>query len=330
MLLHERLRLYVGRFPSHRLPSCKTSPPLVTYNCVLLRLNVGIMHSTSLPYPPNPEAPSQPPHLQQNLSHPTHPQVPYPVQAPVQAEQQLVRGTFFQTPPSDLQRRPLAALDGSDGQNQLPPAGHSWHYPAAPLGGIASSCYHTTKIPPNPQRKPGRAAQACDLCRQRRTKCDEQRPCSFCKEQGQGQECRYREAAPSNFKMRDTMRLCTNMDKRLHIKDAPVDSATQSAGTPDTAVPLDADDMCMEHVDDRKPSPDSPSLCPVTQQGEQMNALGGSEQPLSAHSALTTSSSVGPLDVDYFTSDWDTHNQEMDPVNFPIGWQGGLGCMGGT
>ena len=48
----------------------------------------------------------------------------------------------------------------------------------------------------NPQRrKPVRAAQACDSCRQRKAKCDEGRPmCTHCKDNGL--ECKYREIPP--------------------------------------------------------------------------------------------------------------------------------------
>ena len=48
---------------------------------------------------------------------------------------------------------------------------------------------------PYPRRKPVRAAQACDSCRQRKAKCDEGRPeCSYCKENNL--KCSYREIPP--------------------------------------------------------------------------------------------------------------------------------------
>lgn len=49
--------------------------------------------------------------------------------------------------------------------------------------------------PSYPRRKPVRAAQACDSCRQRKAKCDEGRPeCSYCKENSL--KCTYREIPP--------------------------------------------------------------------------------------------------------------------------------------
>ncbi|KAF2182600.1 hypothetical protein K469DRAFT_711775 [Zopfia rhizophila CBS 207.26] len=286
------------------------------------------MHSTSLTYPPNPKALSEPPHLQ-HLRHPT-PQVPYPVQALVQAEQHFDRQTFLQTLPLDHQRGPLAALGGGGGQNQPRPAGHSWHYPASPFNGIVSSSHHTTnlhgyapspvshshQVLPNAQRKLGRAAQACDECRRRKQKCDEQKPCAFCKEQNT--ECFYRKVPPLKTdrtmariieKLEGIERRLERIETRLHIGDTPENSATQSAGTPDTVVPSDDDDMCMGHVDDYKPSPGSPSPCSVTEKCEQTNALD-----------------------DYFTSDWNPHNQEMSYTNSQWFEQGGdLECMqGGT
>lgn len=48
---------------------------------------------------------------------------------------------------------------------------------------------------PGQRRKPVRAAQACDTCRQRKAKCDEGRPeCQHCKENGL--KCSYREIPP--------------------------------------------------------------------------------------------------------------------------------------
>ncbi|KAK3934398.1 hypothetical protein QBC46DRAFT_347675 [Diplogelasinospora grovesii] len=44
------------------------------------------------------------------------------------------------------------------------------------------------------KRKAPRASQACDMCRQHRTKCDEANPCGGCKERKV--ECKYREAVP--------------------------------------------------------------------------------------------------------------------------------------
>lgn len=48
-----------------------------------------------------------------------------------------------------------------------------------------------------PKRKPTRAAQACDSCRTLKAKCDEQRPCSSCKEKNT--PCVYRDPPPKQY-----------------------------------------------------------------------------------------------------------------------------------
>ncbi|KAH8820897.1 hypothetical protein F5884DRAFT_661141 [Xylogone sp. PMI_703] len=48
-----------------------------------------------------------------------------------------------------------------------------------------------------PKRKPTRAAQACDSCRTLKAKCDEQRPCSSCKEKNT--QCVYRDPPPKQY-----------------------------------------------------------------------------------------------------------------------------------
>ncbi|KAI9739071.1 MAG: hypothetical protein M1834_007284 [Cirrosporium novae-zelandiae] len=55
---------------------------------------------------------------------------------------------------------------------------------------------HLVSAPyPQQRRRPVRAAQACENCRQRKAKCDEQRPCSSCKEAQQ--QCVYRDVPPA-------------------------------------------------------------------------------------------------------------------------------------
>ncbi|KAL2358429.1 hypothetical protein BJ546DRAFT_1073683 [Cryomyces antarcticus] len=57
-------------------------------------------------------------------------------------------------------------------------------------GGSSGQAYTTNQ----PRRKQVRATQACDNCRQRKQKCDEARPCAFCKENGMS--CSYRDIPP--------------------------------------------------------------------------------------------------------------------------------------
>ena len=49
--------------------------------------------------------------------------------------------------------------------------------------------------PGGPRRKQVRATQACNNCRQRKQKCDELKPCSFCKDNNF--ECQYKEFPPT-------------------------------------------------------------------------------------------------------------------------------------
>ncbi|KEF50939.1 uncharacterized protein A1O9_13001 [Exophiala aquamarina CBS 119918] len=58
----------------------------------------------------------------------------------------------------------------------------------------STPCYYV-EVDGGQRRKPVRAAQACDSCRQRKAKCDEGRPeCQHCKENGL--KCSYREIPP--------------------------------------------------------------------------------------------------------------------------------------
>lgn len=73
--------------------------------------------------------------------------------------------------------------------------------PAPPSAGPPPTPQHYWAHPPpgdwyqQQRRKPVRAAQACDSCRQRKAKCDEGRPeCTHCKENGL--RCTYRDVPP--------------------------------------------------------------------------------------------------------------------------------------
>ncbi|KAK5168631.1 uncharacterized protein LTR77_005940 [Saxophila tyrrhenica] len=70
--------------------------------------------------------------------------------------------------------------------------------------GPTSSNFNTQK------KKQMRATQACEQCRQRKQKCDEGNPCSFCKEGNM--ECQYRDTPPAKTDK--------NMEKLLeHMRD---------------------------------------------------------------------------------------------------------------
>ncbi|KAK7633932.1 hypothetical protein IWX48DRAFT_687161, partial [Phyllosticta citricarpa] len=87
-----------------------------------------------------------------------------------------------------------------------PPANHQHHYsgPPQPMG--PAQGYHPSPYPqPNAyvqtadyvgasRKRQVRAVQACNNCRNRKQKCDEARPCQFCRETGL--KCEYKEVPP--------------------------------------------------------------------------------------------------------------------------------------
>lgn len=50
---------------------------------------------------------------------------------------------------------------------------------------------------PQVRRKQVRATQACNHCRSRKQKCDEARPCQFCRENGF--DCQYKDVLPPRY-----------------------------------------------------------------------------------------------------------------------------------
>jgi hypothetical protein len=87
------------------------------------------------------------------------------------------------------------------GQQPGPPQGHYGQPPPHSAGPPHTPVYGPAFYPPEQsgygqhRRKPVRAAQACDSCRQRKAKCDEGRPiCEHCK--SNGLNCSYRDVQP--------------------------------------------------------------------------------------------------------------------------------------
>ncbi|KAF2195515.1 hypothetical protein K469DRAFT_681823 [Zopfia rhizophila CBS 207.26] len=82
-------------------------------------------------------------------------------------------------------------------QYQPPPMAPNQHfgqpvnaYPPGPYMGPAQQYQGQAQV----RRKQVRATQACNNCRSRKQKCDEQRPCQFCKENNY--ECQYKDVPP--------------------------------------------------------------------------------------------------------------------------------------
>ncbi|KIX10658.1 uncharacterized protein Z518_01742 [Rhinocladiella mackenziei CBS 650.93] len=139
---------------------------------------------------------------QQQQQHPQyHPVSSTPVESP-----------YYPPAPADYRTRHAysAPETQSNGTHQQPPlhvvTAHEM-MPAQPSGPPPQYGPPSAGPPPGPtgyyydayaagqRRKPVRAAQACDSCRQRKAKCDEGRPeCQHCKDNGL--KCSYREIPP--------------------------------------------------------------------------------------------------------------------------------------
>lgn len=95
--------------------------------------------------------------------------------------------------PNGTHQQPLHVVTGHEMMPGQPPSQPS-HYGPPSAGPPSSAPYYYSEFG-GQRRKPVRAAQACDSCRQRKAKCDEGRPeCQHCKENGL--KCSYREIPP--------------------------------------------------------------------------------------------------------------------------------------
>lgn len=101
------------------------------------------------------------------------------------------------------------------------PPPHHYGHPHPHSAGPPSGNPYWGQPPPDwyagqqPKRKPVRATQACDSCRQRKAKCDEGRPdCSHCKENGL--KCVYRDVPPQ----KSDKHMLQITDKLEEFKDA--------------------------------------------------------------------------------------------------------------
>ncbi|KAK4614344.1 uncharacterized protein CLAFUR5_09229 [Fulvia fulva] len=83
------------------------------------------------------------------------------------------------------------------------------------------------------KRKQMRATQACEQCRQRKQKCDEGSPCSFCKENNLS--CQYRDTPPAKTDK--------NMEKLLSYMEA------HSAGLQELTNKIDSFEVRLRHVE---------------------------------------------------------------------------------
>ena len=115
--------------------------------------------------------------------------------------------------------------------------------------------------------------QACDKCRERKSKCDEQRPCSTCKEQNI--ECHYKDSQPSkvdrsNAQLSETLQAVAEQMKCLTDRIAGLEDVigrdstlktekmSRQTSRNDTPAPLvDSDETSLQSLSDvRRPSLD--------------------------------------------------------------------------
>ncbi|KAI9686362.1 MAG: hypothetical protein M1822_003707 [Bathelium mastoideum] len=129
------------------------------------------------------------------MNHPPYSQGPSP---------EHVNGTYHNGVPLSHHEHPPTPMSYAPvpyGPGHAPPTPYSY----APNG---------THFGVGPRKKHVRATQACDACRQRKQKCNEERPCAFCSEVGL--KCEYREVPPPK-QDRSMMQL---MDKLAAMADS--------------------------------------------------------------------------------------------------------------
>lgn len=141
-----------------------------------------------------------------------------------------------------------------------------------------------------PQQKPKRATQACELCRQRKQRCDEGNPCSFCKESSL--TCQYRDTPPAKTdKKMDTVvslvegivqeqqGICEELDTGLsaledrlrHVEQQSINSSPALSSEP--SEPEEPAPKHKQELDDHRTAPHKlillwPSVRPLLQEAE--------------------------------------------------------------
>ncbi|KAF2227877.1 hypothetical protein BDZ85DRAFT_8841 [Elsinoe ampelina] len=150
-------------------------------------------------HPPQrtPSTPSQPPSSASMRSHPERPNEgpqhappppSYHHEGPPPPQGPPPPGYYHPHPPQHVP--PPHAEAGAAPQHHMVEQGHYGMQHPPHYAPVMYAPYG----PPAPpgKKKSNRASQACDRCRERKSKCDEQHPCATCHEQGV--ECKYRES----------------------------------------------------------------------------------------------------------------------------------------
>ncbi|KAF2402514.1 hypothetical protein EJ06DRAFT_343294 [Trichodelitschia bisporula] len=158
-----------------------SQPPVVTASPTVPEPQRGVGLPPQPPGPPV-QDPSNPP-----MEHGNHPQPS--VQFGVMDPHGIPNGLPY--PPPQLQQQdPYAAHHHQQHPGSYPPTPVVGTFPSNGFGGQGPAGFGNLAH----KRRQVRAQQACNHCRQRKQKCDEARPCGYCKTEGV--ECEYREVPP--------------------------------------------------------------------------------------------------------------------------------------
>ncbi|KAI5364159.1 Putative zn(2)-C6 fungal-type DNA-binding domain-containing protein [Septoria linicola] len=174
-------------------------------------------------------------------------------------------------PPHHEQHPQYAMTPIMDQHHQYPPPGQAMYGGTPSYGPTASMNY-------GPKRKQMRATQACEQCRQRKQKCDEGSPCSFCKENNLS--CQYRDTPPAKTDK--------NMEKLLSYMEM------HSQGLADLTSKIDNFEARLRRVEQNTQNSSQPTHANHT--------TGGAEQDLAMDEDMAPRSSRKPDLEDHRTA----------------------------
>ncbi|GIZ48832.1 hypothetical protein CKM354_001187800 [Cercospora kikuchii] len=176
-------------------------------------------------------------------AHFPHPSGHDGAQPPPPAPQPMDHGAHHGYPPTNgVPHHGLPAPPPSHGHHEQHPQyamtpmvdqHHSYPPPGQPMYNGPPSYGPTANMNYGPKRKQMRATQACEQCRQRKQKCDEGNPCSFCKENNLS--CQYRDTPPAKTDK--------NMEKLLSYME------THSQGLADLTTKIDQFEARLRRVE---------------------------------------------------------------------------------
>ncbi|CAI6335321.1 unnamed protein product [Periconia digitata] len=171
--------------PSHRINGLSGTP--VTHSVRVSQDNIDTYRPSPTPQPTS--APEPPPsrahsvHEDPRMAN-TNPSSPWHANSDPRNGHPIPNGYHTMSPPNQVEQ-PFQAPPTQPGQHYAPPP---------PVGGYNPSSYMSPQYASGSaqvRRKQVRATQACNHCRSRKQKCDEARPCQFCRENNF--DCQYKD-----------------------------------------------------------------------------------------------------------------------------------------